>query len=223
MMEKKTILLVDPDPESTMTLFAALVKAGFSVTDTPRSDYALDIIAKRSFHVGIVDVLASKSGDVDLIPLLRSSWTNPLIIAMADFNALAVKKAVIGRGANHFINKPVDVKHLLSLISPKPQKFSGQIEGVDILEYLQFMLLTGSRTIVRLESPESPACLLFLEGGNVVHATSGAVEGEQALFECLRLSGGSFTNLPWNEPPRRTISKPGEFMLLEAARIRDEG
>jgi hypothetical protein len=50
----------------------------------------------------------------------------------------------------------------------------------------------------------------------------GDLEGEEALYRCLGFSGGSFSSLPWREPERVTINKPGELLLLEAARRRDE-
>lgn len=220
-MEKKSILLVDNDPTSSGELFTALVRAGHSVTDTSKPEFAAEILRDRSFNVAIVDVLTSKAKDFDLIELLRSGWANPLIIALADFEAIAVRKAVISRGANHFIKKPVDMDHLLGLISPA-RDFSGRVEGVDILEFLQFMLLTGKRTIVEIKSQTGRSCTLYLDGGAIVHAQFENLEGEKAVYKGLSLQGGQFTNLPWIAPPKRTISKPGQFLLMEAARIRDE-
>jgi DNA-binding NtrC family response regulator len=220
-VEKKSILLVDPDRESSRNIMVGLVKAGHSVTETSRADYALKIVRNRTFDVAIVDVLTSRVGEEDLITLLRKEWTDPLIIATADFSALSVKKAVIGRGANHFLNKPIDVNQLLDLISP-PSGFSGQVEGVDILEYLQFMLLTGTKTIVEVRSQAGHLCRLYLDSGNVVHADDGQIKGEDAVYRSLSFKGGKFSNLPWAEPEQRTINKPGDFLLMEAARRRDE-
>jgi len=222
-MNKKTILVVDSDPANSRSLFAALVKAGHSVTDTPRPEYALEIVGHRSFDVVILDVMCSRVGDADLIALARESWTDPLIIAMADFETLAVKKGVMKRGADHFINKPVDVAALLSLIEqPASTTFWGQVEGVDILEFLQFMLMTGKQTIVKIQSKGGTSCKLYIEGEGIVHAVSGALEGEEALYQCACSKGGTFTNLPWHDPVKKTISSSREFLLVEMARRRDE-
>jgi hypothetical protein len=43
-----------------------------------------------------------------------------------------------------------------------------------------------------------------------------------ALYGLLGLSGGEFTLHPFTEPSRRTISGQYEFLLMEAARLRDE-
>jgi two-component system, chemotaxis family, protein-glutamate methylesterase/glutaminase len=100
--------------------------------------------------------------------------------------------------------------------------FSGYVEGVDIIEYLQFMLLTGRSVVIEVVPATGSRGRIFVRNGNVIHATSGGVQGEQALYACLASRSGSFSNLPWHEPGRITINKPGEFVLMEAARQRDE-
>ena len=48
------------------------------------------------------------------------------------------------------------------------------------------------------------------------------MQGEMALYGLLGLTGGEFAIQPYAEPARRTISGSHEFLLMEAARIRDE-
>jgi len=64
---------------------------------------------------------------------------------------------------------------------------------------------------------------IFISDGQIVHAESGALQGEVALYGLLWLRGGEFNLLPFAEPPRRTIAGPYEFLLMEAARLNDEG
>lgn len=100
--------------------------------------------------------------------------------------------------------------------------FSGYIEGVDIIEYLQFLMLAGRPTVLEVVSNSGDRTHLFVRDGNVLHALAGGIQGEEALYRCLCARGGTFTNLPWREPAKNTIRKPGEFVLLEASRRRDE-
>jgi hypothetical protein len=64
--------------------------------------------------------------------------------------------------------------------------------------------------------------LLFMDKGRICHAVCGDLEGEEAVYRCLSFRGGSFSNLPWREPERITIDSPTEFLLIQAARRRDE-
>src|SRR5262249_13061737 len=48
------------------------------------------------------------------------------------------------------------------------------------------------------------------------------LQGEMALYGLLALPGGQFTLQPFVEPARRTVSGQYQFLLMEAARLRDE-
>jgi two-component system, chemotaxis family, protein-glutamate methylesterase/glutaminase len=100
--------------------------------------------------------------------------------------------------------------------------FSGYVEGVDIIEYLQFILLTGRSVVIEVVPSNGLRGRIFVRNGNVIHATSRGLQGEHALYQCLTCRSGSFSNFPWREPGTITIEKPGEFVLMEAARLRDE-
>ncbi len=64
---------------------------------------------------------------------------------------------------------------------------------------------------------------IFIAEGQIVHAESGALQGEVALYGLLGLRGGEFNLRPFSEPSRRTIAGQYEFLLMEAARLSDEG
>jgi hypothetical protein len=49
------------------------------------------------------------------------------------------------------------------------------------------------------------------------------LQGEVALYGLLALRGGEFNLQPFAEPPRRTIEGQWESLLMEAARLHDEG
>ena len=56
----------------------------------------------------------------------------------------------------------------------------------------------------------------------IIHADAGELQGEGALYNLLALQGGAFNLLPFLEPRHRTINGQWEFLLMEAARLRDE-
>lgn len=106
--------------------------------------------------------------------------------------------------------------------APKPEAFSGQVEGVDILEYVQFILFTGKNTVLQIHGNDGVSCTLYLKDSTVVHAMTRDMEGEEAFYRCMGFRGGEFAHRPWEEPDKTTIEKPSEFLLFEAARRRDE-
>jgi hypothetical protein len=63
---------------------------------------------------------------------------------------------------------------------------------------------------------------LYISQGQITHGEIGDLSGVDALNSMLCLPGGSFELLPFTDPGRETISGQWEFLLMEAARVRDE-
>jgi PAS domain S-box-containing protein len=129
---------------------------------------------------------------------------------------------------DRILEKPVDVRRLMDIVTDEFKKvasqatFSGSIHGIDILEYLQLVLLSGQKLVIEIVSREQVRGLLYVDKGAVVHATCADSEGEEALYRCLSFNGGTFSSRPWQEPEKHSIRKPGDLVLFEAARRRDE-
>jgi len=64
---------------------------------------------------------------------------------------------------------------------------------------------------------------IFIEDGSIIHAYGDGLSGEPALQRLLALPGGSFELMPFAAPPERSIEGQWESLLMEAARVRDEG
>jgi hypothetical protein len=117
---------------------------------------------------------------------------------------------------------PVDVLKSGNESDKDGQSFSGRVEGVDILDYLQFLMLSGQSTVVEISSRNGSRGKIYVKSGEVAHAVCPPLDGEEALYKCLTMKGGRFFNGAWKEPEKQTINKPGDLLLFEAARIRDE-
>jgi hypothetical protein len=107
-------------------------------------------------------------------------------------------------------------------IAGRPRDFSGSIHQMDILDVVHFMLLTGENLMLHVRSCQGEEGWLHLTQGNIVHARAGDIEGVDAFCACMNFPAGEFSTHPWCDPIRRTIDVPGEFLLMEAARMRDE-
>jgi hypothetical protein len=100
--------------------------------------------------------------------------------------------------------------------------FSGRIEDIDILDYIQFLLTEGGRALLEVTPKDGRPCMLFVDCGEVLHAVNGSLEGEEAFYHCMQFKGGEFAQHPWVEPRQVTVGRPGMSLLVEAARRRDE-
>ncbi len=224
MSEKSLILLVDRDDSDSVSLCGELRKAGLAVIHTDNGTDALSLLELSKFHILLVNIRLARTDGVDLIEWARGRYPGLRIAALCDFESSAVKRAALGRGADLFLNKPVTADEISGLlhIRQEARAFSGELLGFDILECLQFMLLTGKTMILNVTSTEGVSGEIYLKDGQVWHAESGDIQGEPALYKCMSLEQGNFSCLPWREPETRTIFQAAECLLFEAARIRDE-
>jgi ActR/RegA family two-component response regulator len=215
MVHTKSILLVDPDQHESRALFASLVRAGHSVTDTRRADFALEILADRSFEVAIVDLGSGEAASDDLIQKLTKDWNNPLIIGIADFSALIAGGAAVRRGPCYFMGKPLDLPRLVELVAADGPG-SGRAMASDVVDYLRCIIATGKNAALGISDRQGQTCTLLVADGSLIHAVSGETEGANAFYKALAFEGGAFFHLPWTEPDRITIHHSTETLLSEA-------
>lgn len=152
----------------------------------------------------------------------------PFIMLTESMTSFAEEDIAKHPEVDRILEKPVEVHVLMDILADESKKvaskatFSGSIHGIDILEYLQLVLLSGQKIVIEINSREQVSGLLFVDKGTVLHATCAGIDGEEALYRCLSFNGGTFSSRPWWEPGKRSISKPGDLVLFEAARRRDE-
>ena len=99
---------------------------------------------------------------------------------------------------------------------------SGSLSDVTLLELLQLMNW-GRKTGVATVFWRGTSGRIYVQEGQVVHATFAGETGEPAAHRLLAREGGSFT---WESGPAAcptTITASTTSLLLEAARLMDEG
>jgi hypothetical protein len=152
----------------------------------------------------------------------------PFIMVTGWAGQLSEDEILAHPDVDRIVEKPIKVPRLLQIVtkeikvSLRDTAFFGTVDGIDFLEYMQLVMLSGKSVVVEVLQKNGVRGLIFVDKGRVLHATCGDLEGEEALYCCLSFSGGSFSNLPWREPEYATIDKPGEFVLIESVRRRDE-
>ena len=72
-----------------------------------------------------------------------------------------------------------------------------------------------------MNNPETFGAI-YIESGAIVHATTGTLTGETALYRILAMNTGQFRLLAFRNPPAKTIEGSWEYLLMEAARMSDE-
>jgi hypothetical protein len=135
-----------------------------------------------------------------------------------------VQQVVLRKGAILYLEKPFDPNILKDLIlsDKHRQSFYGSVDQVDLFDYVQLIFHTMKKVLLQVNSASGEIGRLYIRDGSACHAECGDLKGEEAFYRCMAFSGGSFSTLPWEEPSEVTIETKGEFLLMDAAREKDE-
>jgi Domain of unknown function (DUF4388) len=99
--------------------------------------------------------------------------------------------------------------------------FEGTLSGASIEDIIQIACLTLATRAVHIDAGGRQGHL-YLGGGQLVHAEAADMRGEEALFEILAWREGRFHIEEGCLPPRETITRLWQSLLLEAAHRSDE-
>lgn len=97
----------------------------------------------------------------------------------------------------------------------------GSLRDMAAAELIQHVCQDGRRARLVLESGGRRA-ELFIEAGQVVHATQGERQGEEVVFDLMGWADGSFVVDSDVPPPARSVERSYAGLLLEGARRLDE-
>jgi nitrogen-specific signal transduction histidine kinase len=228
------ILIIDRDDKSAKALQEGLDSLQHEALTVQSSGEGLKVFDEGEIDAVVCDLATEGANSWEIgsriktISVEKGFSKKPAVILTGWPQQLSEDQIVAHPDVDRIIEKPVDARRLLDIIGEETSgqvaaaAFSGSIHGIDILEYVQLLLLSGQQSLVEIVSIDGTRGLLFVDKGGVRHAESGDLEGEEAFYKCLGFRGGSFSSLPWREPGRTTIDRPGEYLLFQAARMRDE-
>lgn len=222
--EGQSVLVVDPDFDTLWELGRLLTREGLLVATCADLPEAVSLIESRDFRVVITDIGAPGSEGLSLIDWIRANKPFVVVAAITKRGSPVLKDIALSKGAVLYLEKPVDRGVLLEAVqaSIRREAFQGTIDSIDILDYVQLIMLSGKQLVLEVVATDGRRGELFIEGGQIRHAVCGNLEGEPAAYACLTFAGGRFVNRPWRVPEKVTICKPGDFILIESARIKDE-
>jgi two-component system chemotaxis response regulator CheB len=103
---------------------------------------------------------------------------------------------------------------------PVGSGFVGEIEGLGLVDLVQFACLAGDDRKLSVLSDDNRGVLYFSDN-EIVHAEFGELTGEEAFYRIMSWPSGTFSML-FASTNVRTIDSSWNFLLLEAARRIDE-
>ena len=88
-----------------------------------------------------------------------------------------------------------------------------------MFDVIQLECLGGNSSVLEVRNQQT-AGEIYIEGGAIIHASTGKLVGEKAFHQLLSLTAGEFRLIPFRAPPARTVQRQWESLLAEATRVR---
>jgi DNA-binding NarL/FixJ family response regulator len=153
---KRTVLLVEDEPDTRELLSRALERAGFSCLTSAEPDAALEL-ARRAPFVDVVVTDVVMGGDdragLRLLPALRDAGVHAPVVVITAFADVQKVKVALNEGAAYFLEKPFRAPDLIEAIERACEPRGSSAHAV--AEVL---------TRARLTDKERAIALLLLQG-----------------------------------------------------------
>lgn len=222
--DRKTVLLVDPDPEDTALLDVRLGALGFDVRVARDVAEALEKVAGVDAVVSEVD-LGDKDGFAFLQKIARMGLQVPVLFLTRRGDSATVNRG-FELGAADYVVKPASpdvvaakVRQILSKSTSRG--VSGSLSEMSLPDVIQ-ILSNGRKTGRLVIRSKGKTGEVHFGDGMIWDAKYDGHRGEEAFYGMLALVGGEFELDPAFKPSRRVIQDATESLLLEGMRRLDE-
>jgi CheY-like chemotaxis protein len=228
----RQILFVDDEPDFLQVLkdaFAPLSDGKWVIHAASTPDAALELLKQKKMDLAVVDVNMPLLDGVQFLGLLGRRYPDLKKVTLTAQATEEKRSQCLAAGAEMFIEKPRSpdgfkavFAMLDELVQWAPQKgFQGMLRRVGLQDVIQMECLGRNSSILEIQDRQLTG-RIYIEDGRIIHAVAGEATGEPAFQKLLSLAGGAFQLQPFEAPPMRTIEGQWEFLLMEAARVRDE-
>ncbi len=167
--EKKSILVVDDEPDARDILRFDLERSGFNVVDVGSAKDALDLLEKTEFHAIISDCAMPVMNGLEFLKKVRERDPEKPIFIFCTGHPLLSEKALKQLGALAMFIKPYDPKRLKKILhehlNPRPQRFTLIPSQKEFPEISVEMEYSGARHSVELENIGPAGMFLRLNNG----------------------------------------------------------
>ncbi len=228
----KTVLFVDDDTEF-LEMLSSLAKRSkgdqWNVLTASTTAQALRFLTSQTIDLAVVDLRMPIVDGFQFLQLIHRKHPQMKKALLSSYPDDARRQNAMQNGAELILTKPLDTasfetvfETLDELLRAQPEEgFRGVLRKISLEDILQLECLSRHTSLIDV-SANGKHGRIHIQSGQLVHAEYGSVRGESALNQLLALKGGEFHHAQYSEPATRTLEGSWEFLLMEAARQRDE-
>src|ERR1043166_5466224 len=232
MQKKLKVLFIDDDAiflEMAKNVMQSFAGDAWEIHTATNAGDGLSIIQDKHIELVVVDVHMPVVNGMQFLQLLNRKHPNVARVVLSGDASEAERATCLSLGAELVLDKGEIRKSWQNIFTtlnelgrvPVEEGFQGVLRRVSLPDVLQMECLSRSSALLEI-STKALRGHIFIHEGQIIHAEAGGRTGEDAFNYLMSLAGGEFNLRPFHEPSERTISSSWEFLLMEAARRRDE-
>lgn len=219
------LLLVDDDEFVRGALTRALNQTGaFDVVPAENGHHALELLTRESVDAVLTDLqMPAMDGLALLGHLFERGIRVPVAVMTGQDIAPDLSRRLHEYGIAATFTKPVNVGTLADeLQRALDPETVGRIKGITLFGLIQLLEVERKSALIVVRAAGSEG-RLFLENGALVHAHVRRLAGLEAAYEILGWHDPAVEIFYRRRARQRTITTPLHHVLMEAARLIDEG
>ena len=228
----KTILFVDDCTEFLEMLLSLAQQSKadrWNVLIASTTAQALRFLGTQTVDLAALDLRMPIVDGIQFLQLIHRKYPQMKKVLLSSYPDDARRQNATQHGAELILTKPLDLpgfeilfETLDELLHAQSEEgFRGVLRKIGLEDILQMECLSGHTSLIEVTS-NAKRGRIYIRTGKLVHAEFAEVTGENALNQMLALKGGEFHHAHYTEPAAHTIEGSWEFLLMEAARQRDE-
>jgi CheY-like chemotaxis protein len=229
---RKTVLFVDDDAEfiDLMRTLAQDAKGEqWHVLTATTTANALRLLGGHPVDLAVFDLRMPIVDGIQFLQLVHRKYPNMRKALLSSYPDDARRQNALQYGAELILTKPLNAMGYDILFetldeltrTQNEEGFRGTLRKIGLEDIVQMECLSRHTALIEVVTAGERG-RIYIQTGKLVHAEFGELQGEAALNRLLALRGGEFHHAPFTEPPTRTLQDSWEFLLMEAARHRDE-
>jgi CheY-like chemotaxis protein len=218
-----SVLVVDDDAPLRKALTRELRANGYESRPASGYEEAMQRLAEQAYDVLLTDLRMGDKDGLDLLLALSVSFPTTRPILMSGYATARDSERALDLGAVRVLCKPFDSAEMLQAVERAAEcgrGFFGTVHGLSIVDMLQ--MFHYARRSVTLRVLGGMPIAIHMQSGQIVHATYGATQGEEALGHILTLPAGSLQTSSLEAFTAPSISREFQPLILDLLRCQDE-
>lgn len=217
-----SVLVVDDDAPLARALARELRANGYDSLPVSSYEDAMQRLSEQRYDVLLTDLRMGGKDGLDLILAIAASFPMTRPILMSAYATARDSERAKELGAVRVLCKPFETSEMLLAVERAVEStrgFIGSVHGLSLIDMLQ-MFHYAQRSLSMHLTGAVPAAV-HLRNGQIIHATIGTAQGEEALSQILTLPAGALQTSPLGNVAQ-TITREFQLLMLDLLRRLDE-